>query len=58
MSVADADALVWWEWRLLLEGLEEEARVMSGEEPEREVRSEPERFTRAGFTTRTVRRSS
>lgn len=41
MSVEDVDALPWWQWRLYLEGLDEEARANSGEKPVRTRRSIP-----------------
>lgn len=62
MSVTDVNGLPWWEWRLLIEGLDGEIRAMAGEPPidvpagpaeahDRDV----ERFTHAGITFRTVK---
>lgn len=59
MGVAQVDGLVWWEWRLLVEGLIDEVRVANGQEPieapaspSEARRMESERFVRAGFSTR------
>lgn len=54
MSVDDAEALPWWEWRLLVEGLDEEGRAAAGEEPRAapDGRAEYDRFDSAGFTVR------
>lgn len=62
MSVADVDALSWWEWRLLIEGLDAEARANAGE-PQVDTPAGPaeahdrdvQRFTHAGITFRTVK---